>query len=232
MSYTFHLCQFPAFLISDTETQPSRAGSRVWLTAEVWQVDLRATLCSLWRNALKQGRISERKGGLALSSFASGVSRMASLYKSAWQHKSIAAFAVWSHLLKKLIIGLQASPTQPGQKTAPRREGRRRKRWGKRGRSETKRDITTKKKKNIAHNLLAIFSRCPQYGLLFIVCLDSKWLIKPPWLFLHHSWLLNHVWVCACEHVEAMKKTSDFWICMQTFMCLSSLLPQHYFHVT
>lgn len=156
MSSTFHQRHISAFLISDTETQPSRAGSRVWLTAEVWQVDPRATLCSSWRKALERGRISERKGGLALSSLASGVSRMASLYKSAWQHKSVAAFAVWSHLLKKLIIGLQASPTQPGPKDSAKERGKKKK-GARKERKKWDEARYHHKKNPIAHNLLGHF---------------------------------------------------------------------------
>lgn len=126
--------------------QPSTAASRVWLTAgcQVWQVDLRTTLRSLWRNP-KWAEYQRREDLFTLSLLASGVSRMASLL-SARRDKSTAACAILKPPFKKLIIGLQASPAQPGQETVPERMGRRRKRRGKKGKREMKWENTTRQK--------------------------------------------------------------------------------------
>lgn len=205
--------------------QPSKTGSKVWLTAgyQVWQVDQRVTLCSLWCGS-KPGRITKRNGGLLyLHLPAVCPERLVSKVLGKINRQQPVQFEV--AFKKKAHNRPEFLPLSRVQKTERMTKDVRDERKMQRCVFACARKHERTPHYQTWHILLSIFSGCLRYGSLFTLCLHCTWLIKSSWLFLlRHRFVLTHV----CMH---MKKTS-FSVYMEIFMCLQSLLPLCYFHLT
>lgn len=132
---------------------------------------------------------------------------------------------VWSHLKKKLIISLRASPAQQGQETAPERRGRRRRRRrrrrGKKGNTTQRENRERTPPSKTQHTTsfpfpLGVYSTVhylyivpPLYDMTHQTSLDT-----PPQAWIHHSWLLNQDSVCAFvqKHLRILNLHANIYV--------------------